>query len=49
MLKSIEEKKKVLQDGIYDENKQQEDTKFSGEDLFGVIKVVVSLMKIQYK
>jgi len=33
----LQEKKKVLQDGIFDENKQQEDTKFSGEDLLGLL------------
>jgi len=34
----LQEKKKVLQDGIFDENKQQEDTKFSGEDLLELLK-----------
>ena len=34
----LQEKKKVLQDGIFDENKQQEDTKFSGEDLLDLLK-----------
>ena len=33
----LQEKKKVLQDGIFDENKQQEDTKFSGEDLLELL------------
>ena len=34
----LQEKKKVLQDGIFDENKQQEDTKFTGEDLLELLK-----------
>ena len=33
----LQEKKKVLQNGIFDENKQQDDTKFSGEDLLGLL------------
>jgi SNF2 family DNA or RNA helicase len=33
----LQEKKKILQDGIFDENKQQEDTKFSGEDLLELL------------
>ncbi|MDC0932825.1 DEAD/DEAH box helicase, partial [Arcobacteraceae bacterium] len=34
----LQEKKKVLQDGIFDENKQQEDTKFTGDDLLELLK-----------
>ena len=34
----LQEKKKVLQDGIFDENKQQEDTKFSGDELLELLK-----------
>jgi len=33
----LQEKKKILQDGIFDENKQQEDTKFSGEELMNLL------------
>lgn len=34
----LQEKKKVLQDGIFDENKQQEDTKFTGDELLELLK-----------
>jgi SNF2 family DNA or RNA helicase len=34
----LQEKKRVLQDGIFDENKQQEDTKFTGDDLLELLK-----------
>lgn len=33
----LQEKKKVLQDGIFDENKQQEDTKFTSKDLLDLL------------
>ncbi|MGB5867103.1 MAG: DEAD/DEAH box helicase, partial [Arcobacteraceae bacterium] len=33
----LQEKKKALQDGIFDENKQQEDVKFSGEELLALL------------
>jgi len=33
----LQEKKKILQEGLFDENKQQEDTKFSGEDLLELL------------
>jgi SNF2 family DNA or RNA helicase len=34
----LQEKKKALQDGIFDENKQQEDTKFTGDELLELLK-----------
>ena len=33
----LQVKKKILQNGIFDENKQQDDTKFSGEELLNLL------------
>ncbi|MDQ7045951.1 MAG: DEAD/DEAH box helicase [Sulfurimonas sp.] len=34
----LQEKKKLIQDSIYDDNKQQEDVKFSGKELLNLLK-----------
>ncbi|MEA1916849.1 MAG: DEAD/DEAH box helicase [Campylobacterota bacterium] len=34
----LQKKKEIIQDGIYDEDKQQDDTKFSGNDLLELLK-----------
>jgi len=34
----LQEKKRVLQDGIFDENKQQEDTQFTADELLDLLK-----------